>query len=256
MNFSREELIDMTYALGAGDRNALLASKIYAQQYPQRRHPHATAFERLKERFERTGHIDYEKHERDRPATNDENKLIVALSVVEDPHKSSRQLGKELPFSASSVLRMLRSDHFHPYHIQLQQELDPQDYERRVIFCQWAQNMIQQQPQFFEYVMFSDEATFHRNGCVNRHNFHYYDTSNPFFTREVNYQHRWSLNVWAGIIGNHIIGPYFFDGNLTGAIYLDFLQNHLEVLLNGLPEYIVKECGYSRMGRRIITVYW
>lgn len=33
--------------------------------------------------------------------------------------------------------------------------------------------------------------------------------------------------MWAGIIGERIIGPIFFDNNLTGDIYLDFLQNTL-----------------------------
>ncbi|KAJ8944257.1 hypothetical protein NQ318_013669 [Aromia moschata] len=35
------------------------------------------------------------------------------------------------------------------------------------------------------------------------------------------------VNVWAGIINSQIIGSYFFDGTLTGARYLDFLQNFL-----------------------------
>ncbi|KAJ8961135.1 hypothetical protein NQ318_008815 [Aromia moschata] len=35
------------------------------------------------------------------------------------------------------------------------------------------------------------------------------------------------VNVWAGIINSQIIGPYFFDETLTGARYLDFLQNFL-----------------------------
>lgn len=31
--------------------------------------------------------------------------------------------------------------------------------------------------------------------------------------------------VWAGIIGDSIIGPYFFEGNVTGNSYLDLLGN-------------------------------
>lgn len=33
--------------------------------------------------------------------------------------------------------------------------------------------------------------------------------------------------MWAGIIGDRIIGPIFFDNNLTGDRYLEFLQNIL-----------------------------
>lgn len=45
--------------------------------------------------------------------------------------------------------------------------------------------------------------------------------------REVRIEYPQKLNVWAGIIGNRIIGPFFFNGNLTGGMYLEFLQNYL-----------------------------
>ncbi|KAJ8955006.1 hypothetical protein NQ318_000438, partial [Aromia moschata] len=44
---------------------------------------------------------------------------------------------------------------------------------------------------------------------------------------EANTQYLEKVNVWAGIINSQIIGPYFFDGTITGARYLDFLQNFL-----------------------------
>ncbi|KAJ8938357.1 hypothetical protein NQ318_000149, partial [Aromia moschata] len=35
-----------------------------------------------------------------------------------------------------------------------------------------------------------------------------------------------NVNIWAGIIGENIIGPFFIDGNLTGETYLALLQNN------------------------------
>lgn len=35
------------------------------------------------------------------------------------------------------------------------------------------------------------------------------------------------VNVWAGIIGNRIIGPYFIRENLTANGYLNLLRNHV-----------------------------
>lgn len=35
------------------------------------------------------------------------------------------------------------------------------------------------------------------------------------------------MNVWAGIIGDKIIGPFFFEDNLNGDLYLNFLQTFL-----------------------------
>ncbi|KAJ8933123.1 hypothetical protein NQ318_022561 [Aromia moschata] len=54
--------------------------------------------------------------------------------------------------------------------------------------------MLNQDVDFFTRVMFSDEATFHKNGFVNRHHCHYYDTVNPHQFRTIN-QQRLSLSA-------------------------------------------------------------
>ena len=48
---------------------------------------------------------------------------------------------------------------------------------------------------------------------------------------------RWSVNCWAGILGNRIIGPVFFEGALNGVRYLRFLQDELPGLIQqaGVP---------------------
>ena len=79
--------------------------------------------------------------------------------------------------------------------------------------------------------MFSDEATFHGDGQVNRHNSHYWSVQNPHWVRHLDHQHRWSLVVWCDIVNGYLTGPYFFDGNVNGAAYLHFLQNELPRLL-------------------------
>lgn len=116
----------------------------------------------------------------------------------------------------------------HPYHIQLQQELHVDDYQSRLEFCVWAQNTIRVLRNFVHLILFGDEATFHRNGSVNRHNFHYYPTENPYFVR-YSTQNRWSLNVWGGVIGDNVIGPYFFEQRVTGEVYLDLTKMDFSV---------------------------
>lgn len=248
MNFNHEELVDMVYALGEGERNPMLASRIYCQRFPNRRHPTALAFERLKERFERTGHIYYEKKEREKRATLEENAFSILLSVVQNPHASTRTISNELDISQTSVSRTLRKHKFHPFHVQLVQELDAGDFQKRLEFSEWALNSFRQENTFFNYVLFSDEATFHKTGYVNRHNFHYYDTRNPHFIRQLDHQHRWTLNVWAGIVGSHLIGPYFFERNVNGEAYLDLLENHLPILLEDVPLNIRRRMWFQHDG--------
>jgi hypothetical protein len=41
--------------------------------------------------------------------------------------------------------------------------------------------------------------------------------------------------VWAGIWDDQIMGPYFFDNNVTGETYLHMLQNYLMDFLYDVP---------------------
>lgn len=44
-----------------------------------------------------------------------------------------------------------------------------------------------------------------------------------------------SVNVWCGIIDKYLVGPYFFDETLTTNLYLTFLQNNFNDLLENVP---------------------
>jgi hypothetical protein len=55
--------------------------------------------------------------------------------------------------------------------------------------------------------------------------------------------------VWCGLIGGKLIGPYFYDGTLTGRRYLDFLANQLPLLLENVPY----NCFFF-VARRIIDI--
>ena len=43
------------------------------------------------------------------------------------------------------------------------------------------------------------------------------------------------MNVWCGVLGNKLIGPFVFDNNLTGNAYEVFLRNELPGLLEDIP---------------------
>ncbi|KYN29105.1 hypothetical protein ALC57_01468 [Trachymyrmex cornetzi] len=83
----------------------------------------------------------------------------------------------------------------HPNDRTIARLVERQRQSLSAIFCRWAQTMIQQDPEFFHYVLFSDEATFHNTGQLNRHNCHYWSVENPHLHREVNHQQCWSLIV-------------------------------------------------------------
>lgn len=67
-------------------------------------------------------------------------------------------------------------------------------------------------PSFIKKVLWTDECKFQNNGILNRQNSRYWSDKNPCWMRESNFQVMWSTNVWCGIVGETLLGPYFFEG--------------------------------------------
>lgn len=95
--------------------------------------------------------------------------------------------------------------------------LNEDDFDRRMQFCEDFNT--------FDYrdVIWTDEAKFNLNGQLNRHNCVYYSEENPhkIFEKSVNSP---GVMVWAGICSRAIIGPFFFQGTVTGDSYLNMLE--------------------------------
>lgn len=74
--------------------------------------------------------------------------------------------------------------------------------------------------------IWSDEASFKLSGhYVNRHNCTYlvYREPQHFYWEAIEWT--WCDNFWVGISCRGVIGPYFFDGTMTGEKYLEMLTN-------------------------------
>lgn len=108
--------------------------------------------------------------------------------------------------------------------------------------------MLEDDPQLLQHILWSDEATFHSDGSVNRHNMHYWSQTNPHWMQEVNHQGHWSVNIWCGILNGQIIGPFFFDQSLNGERYLNFLRNELPILLEDVPLGIRRHMYFQHDG--------
>jgi hypothetical protein len=83
-------------------------------------------------------------------------------------------------------------------------------------------------------ILLTDEAHFTRDGVNSIRNSHLWDCDNPHGTVESNYQHCFSVNVWCGVIGDQLIGPYIFLQCLTGDNYANLLQDELPALLENV----------------------
>ncbi|EZA59595.1 hypothetical protein X777_00264 [Ooceraea biroi] len=101
---------------------------------------------------------------------------------------------------------------------------------------------------FPDIILWTDESTFTPNGVFNCRNFLYWADENPHVVRQGAFQYRWSINVWAGIIGNQVIGPYFLPPRLTGDIYRNFIMNKLPILFADVPLHIRRQLIFQHDG--------
>lgn len=179
---------------------------------------------------------------------NEEVETNVIAFVYVNPTFSVRQVAQEVGTSRQSVLRILKKYRFRSYKYNLHQHLYLADNNRRLEFCQWFTQKVREDRNFSKKIIFTDESRFTNNGMFNRNNLRYWAQENPRLIREGNFQERFGFNVWAGIIGNKIIGPVIFDENLTSERYLNLLRQHLEPFLEDMPLEELRAVYYQHDG--------
>jgi len=226
------ERVELVFMFGRDGATYRSVAEEFNRTHPEREKPlnHTTVC-RLIKRFQETGSVaDRERCGRRKSATDEETSTMVLANVGRSPVKSVRKISQELTISKSSVHRILKTQKFHPYKVHLVQALHGDDTDRRLEFCEWVCNHLDSS------ILFSDEAIFHLNGQVNRHNMRYWSEVNPNWNEEGHHQTNPKIMVWAGIWEEEIVGPYFFNtSNVTGETYLGFLQTFLFEYLTNVP---------------------
>lgn len=223
---SNEEKVEMILCYGESGRNIHQAVRLYNEKFPDMVVDRAY-MRRLVHKFTTTFSLG-DAPRSGRPSTTteeDEIEMLAQFSI--NPHSSIRMAASEVNISKSSIQRVLKKHKFHPYKIELHQELNEDDFDRRIQFCEQMLQKIQQNAEFISMICFSDEATFNLHGTINRHNSRYWSNQNPHWMTENHTQHPQKLNVWAGILGNSVVGPFIFNGNLNGPQYLEMLQHNI-----------------------------
>lgn len=198
----------------------------FHQQFPNRPKPSPQTISDLIAKVRETGSV-FTKPKSGRPksATVEANEVLVLATVYESRQQSLREISWATGITQTSAWRILHRYKFHPYGVHLVQELSEADFERRMDYCE-LMDLRMRDPNYVRRICFTDEATFHLCGYVNRHNLRFWCEENPYEYREEHTQTPLKVNVWAGIFGTKIIGPFFIEGNLNRFKYLDLLENH------------------------------
>jgi hypothetical protein len=84
------------------------------------------------------------------------------------------------------------------------QNLIPEDHEARINFCTWLLQQHDADPNFVNNILFTDESLFSREGTFNYHNYHIWAEENPHAKHVRRFQHRFTINLWAGTLGDSI----------------------------------------------------
>lgn len=157
-----------------------------------------------------------------------------------DVHASTRRTALALDMSRTTVWRILKHLKFHPYKVQIVQKLYNEDLASRLDFAATELDRIRLDPTHLVRILFSDEAHFHLDGGVNRHNHRYWSQENPRWISEQGL-HSPRTTVWAAIGEPGVIGPFFFDENVNSERYLDMLQNFFwpKVLERNLEQELI-----------------
>lgn len=225
--YTNEERRDICFLLIDEKLSLRKVAHRFHQMYPHRPIPSTRGISNMVHKIRSTGSVfNRPKPGRPRSATDEGNEIMVIASVYQKNQQSLKEVADETGNSVTSVWRILRRHRFHPYGVKLTQELNEADYGKRLDFCELMERRVRD-PNFLRTVCFSDESTFHLTGYVNRHNCRYWAQENPNEHLEAHTQRPLKRNVWAGILGDEIIGPFFIDGNLDGPKYVIMLHHQI-----------------------------
>lgn len=245
--FTNPELADMHLMYGTARGNARLAARLYHEMFPQREVPRSDFFARLHMRLRENGSFNAIRDGVGRPRHPEEERILEHFH--ENPRDSTRSAAQRLGIrNHTTVWRALHRQRSHPYHFQRVQGLLPTDFAPRLQFATWLLEQRERDRSFSSHILFTDEAYFTRDGVFNMHNNHFWTENNPHVIRANRHQHRFSVNVWAGIIGNHLIGPYLLPPRLTGRIYHIFLRDVLRGLLEDVPIQVRRRMWFQHDG--------
>lgn len=235
--FSNVEYADILFMYGKADANAAAAQRLYRERFPNRRVPNVQVFINTYRRIRETGNLHRaEQHPgAGRYNVADEEQILEAFEA--DPTVSIRTIARQLNLSLWKVWSVLRMEGKHPFHYTPVQGLEEGDPVRRMTFCRFLLNADMEDRLFLKSILWSDESRFNRDGITNFHNLHYWADAdeNPHAKKQVSFQHRFGVNVWAAVIGRTFIGPFYLPDNLNGDNYLEFLQNDLPNILDDIP---------------------
>lgn len=242
--FSNREYTNMLRAYFISGESLRGGVRMYRELYPNARQPDMSTMLNAYYMLLEHGQFRAPTHAQGRGRTGYSQDVVddVLDFFAADPRRSTREAARRFGLSQYCAWKIINSSGQHPFHFRKVQELTSIDCEPRLQLCRW----ILDHPNV--NILFSDESMFTRIGIFNSHNEHWWAYRNPNLAREHSFQHRFSVNVWAGILNNCLIGPFFIEGRLTGLDYLNLLRRMLEDMTDRVPLANLRDLYFQHDG--------
>lgn len=212
----------------------------FAADYPDRPIPCIRTIGNIIQNFERYGCVDPTLRKVVQPnrALSEDQRLSIYLSAINDPTLSLSQRSDELGISKTAIWNVLHDEKFSAYKMTCHQQFVENDPWNRLKFCQEMIDKLHEDPQLIDYLIMTDECTFHIDRAPNRQNTRFWMQKNPFEVVSNKTQWQVSVNVWAGLVGDKKIGPFFIEEKLTAKVYLNLLEQHVLPAIRQLPNNV------------------
>lgn len=225
---TRVLLVCLYYENGS---SAAAALRKFKTMHDLRDDPFPARFvERLIHKFETHGVVtDLPKS--GRPSISDEQVQAMQESLESGQSTShlrifsARAITRDTGISKTTVLRILKTRlKMHPYRLHMLHELKEGDHQARIDFANW---FLDQEDDYVERIMWSDEAHFDLDGSLSTRNCIIWSSSNPYAS-VTHSLHPQRVTVWCGFTAKFILPPAFIEGaTVNGERYLRILQEHM-----------------------------
>lgn len=106
-------------------------------------------------------------------------------------------------------------------------------------------------PDYLTKILWTDESCFSTAGVFNRKNRRSWENkeNRKRLIKPIKKSGRKTLNVWCGIFRNKIVGPIFYDFNLTGVTYLEMILPEVEnILVENFPDVQLQDMIWMQDG--------
>lgn len=162
---------------------------IFNELHPNREPLSKSTVSKTLKRFIETGGVtDRSKNGNPISATGKENSFNVMFDVIKNKKCSMQQLALNHDMSRWAMKKITKQAHFRQFRIQLLQELNEDDFDRRIQFCEIMMDRMNQNGNIKNQILFADDATFSLRGEVNRHNCRFWSDANPHWMMEIHTQ--------------------------------------------------------------------